>query len=360
MLIVQTLLACAVTDRATVRQGTSEVDIEEYGCSANLESASACTVAFREAIGNVSAAGGGTVHVRGPGVYITAAIEMQSAVTLVVHAGASINASTNISDWSTRIVAHPQCAKGRMPAELDHGVLGGLFYASLAENFTIRGPGVVNGAAAAWNNYHAGSALAAKGPPNPLGLIRSNMFVFSQTRNVIIEDLQIQDSSAWTLNPQYSQNISFRRLAITSPSLGLHGHNTDGFDPWACQDVEFRDSSYSGGDDCVAVKSGKNDNETAAGAWPCGDKYASRNIHIDNITCDGSHGLTIGSEMSGGVDGVTFSNIRIINSGPSVRIKSQCGRQSYVRNVLYENIDADEVQNAVWIDMDYFSSATSW
>ena len=180
------------------------------------------------------------------------------------------------------------------------------------------------------------------------------MFVFAQCTDVVVEDLQIQDSSAWTLNPQYSQRLSFRRLTITAPALGSHGHNTDGFDPWACQDVEFIDSYYSGGDDCVAVKSGKDAN--ASSPWPCGsEKYPAHNIRINNITCDGSHGLTIGSEMSGGVDGVSFTNIDIRNSGPSVRIKSQCGRRAYVRNVLYENITADNVGNAVWIDMMYFS-----
>jgi hypothetical protein len=93
--------------------------------------------------------------------------------------------------------------------------------------------------------------------------------------------------------------------------------------------------------------------------------------------------------MSGGVDGVSFTNINIRNSGPSVRIKSQCGRRAYVRNVLYvptpghaqptasssallnrlpimcctdyryENITADEVANAVWIDMMYFSKVST-
>ena len=162
--------------------------------------------------------------------------------------------------------------------------------------------------------------------------------------------------AAWTLNPQYSQRLSFRRLRITAPELGAKGHNTDGFgpysiglhapfghqfrnncvclcsDPWACQHAEFIDSYYSAGDDCVAVKSGKDENSSTP--WPCGLKYAAHNITINNITCDGSHGLTIGSEMSGGVDGVRFTNINIRNSGPSVRIKSQCGRRAYVRNVL--------------------------
>jgi hypothetical protein len=56
---------------------------------------------------------------------------------------------------------------------------------------------------------------------------------------------------------------------------------------------------------------------------------------------------------------VRFTNIRIYNSGPSVRIKSQCGRQAWVRNILYENITGNNLANAVWIDMQYFSTATS-
>jgi hypothetical protein len=62
----------------------------------------------------------------------------------------------------------------------------------------------------------------------------------------------VRVGAAWTLNPQYSQRLSFRRLRITAPELGAKGHNTDGFDPWACQHAEFIDSYYSAGDDCGA------------------------------------------------------------------------------------------------------------
>ena len=350
LLVVAPLLGTAV-----------DVDISSFGCKPG---GAACTAAFQKAMEQVSAGGGGTIHVRGPGAVVTAGIEMLSDVVLQVHAGASINASTVLGDWGPRKMEFPACARGNAPAELDHGVLGGLFYASLAKNFTIRGPGAVNGAAKAWNGFGAASsgmavpaAAAVAGPDNGTALIRSNMFVFSQCTNVVVEDLLIQDSSAWTLNPQYSQRLSFRRLHIDAPQLGARGHNTDGFDPWACEDAEFIDSYYSAGDDCVAVKSGRDSD--VAHPWPCNQTYPSRNISIDNITCDGSHGLTIGSEMSGGVEDVTFSNIRIFNSGPSVRIKSQCGRQGWVRNILYENITGDNVANAVWIDMQYFSTATS-
>ena len=152
-----------------------EVDVEAFGCTANGRT---CTRAFNAAVTNVSAAGGGVVHVGRlhPGAYTVAGVEMKSHVTLVVHAGATINASRVLADWGPRRMVLPDCATGATgePPELEHGVLGGLFYASLAHNFTIRGCGAhcsaaVNGAAGAWNDYgvalfHAGAkqeALAA-------------------------------------------------------------------------------------------------------------------------------------------------------------------------------------------------------
>ena len=138
--------------------------------------------------------------------------------------------------------------------------------------------------------------------------------------------------------PEFNFYEKYFHHSITSPSRPLahlpdprpstHQSPPDGFDPWACQHAEFVDSYYSGGDDCVAVKSGIDRNATAAGAWPCGSRYAAANISVNNVTCDGSHGLTIGSEMSGGVDGVRFTNIRIRNSGPSVSVGRRSGHIS--------------------------------
>jgi polygalacturonase len=333
-----------------------DVDVEAFGAKActgdddqwALMTTAKCplsTAAFMDAIGNVSAAGGGVVHARGPGMYVTTGIEMKSHVTLQIHVGATVNGSHSAADWSTRKMVPPACDPSG--AAITTEVLGSMFYASLASNFTIRGPGAVNGAAKYFNVP----------PPqhrhtNPHGLDRGHMFAFTQCTDVVMEDLHIQDSSGWTLNPRYSKRLSFRRLRIDAPALGTKGHNTDGFDPWGCEDAEFIDSYYAAGDDCVAVKSGANDGKKP---WSCGTKYPSRNIRINNITCDGSHGLTVGSEVSGGIENVSFTNIRISNSGPPVRIKSQCGRGAFVRNILYENITAKNVDNAVWIDMDYVS-----
>ena len=187
--------------------GSMEVDIEAYGCKVGARGSSfACTDAINKAIKAVSAAGGGTVHAWGPGVYVTAGIEMHSDVVFHVHAQASVNASRNLLDWTPRNMSWPPCTG---EPETSVGVLGGLFYASMAHNFTIKGPGAVNGGAAAWNTIDS--------PLGPHGLVRSNMFVFSLCTDAVVEELQIQDSSAWTLNPKYSKRLSFRRLEITAP-----------------------------------------------------------------------------------------------------------------------------------------------
>lgn len=168
--------------------------------------------------------------------------------------------------------------------------------------------------------------------------------------DVVVEDLLITNSSQWTLKPMFSQRLTFQRLRIEGDPTGPNHHNTDGFDPWACKDVNFLDSYYEAGDDCVAVKSGKN-NAVLPFEHDCG--VPSENIYVNNITCKATHGLTIGSEMSGGIRNVTFTNI-VVDAGMPVKIKGQCGRGSYVRDIHYENITGGSgVDTAVWIDMRY-------
>merc|ERR1712232_1080807 len=127
-----------------------------------------------------------------------------------------------------------------------------------------------------------------------------------------VENLQIQNSSAWTLVPMFSKRLIFKNLHISEGDG--HGHNTDGFDPLACDDVQFLDSYYAAGDDCVAIKSGKQINGVPM-VDTCG--RPCKNIRVNNITCASSHGLTIGSEVSGGIENVTISNVNIFSSGPS-------------------------------------------
>ena len=99
------------------------------------------------------------------------------------------------------------------------GVRGGLFWAQNASNFAITGGGTVDGAGGVWNTDFAH---------------RSNMFIFSQCADVRIENLQIHNSSMWTLVPMFSRRLVFRNLHISEGRRGdgQEGrYNTDGMSP---------------------------------------------------------------------------------------------------------------------------------
>lgn len=258
-------------------------------------------------------------------------VELQSNVELFIAPNSTIQGSGNTKHWHKRSWDFPKGCEGM--SNPSAGPRGGVFFARHASNFRITGGGVVDGAGSIFNSDSSH---------------RSCMFVFVQCSDVLVDNLRIQNSSAWTLVPMFSQRLVFRNLHISEGDG--HGHNTDGFDPWASSDVQFLDSYYAAGDDCVAIKSGKQINGVPS-AESC--PYPAENILVNNITCAHSHGLTIGSEVSSGVRNVTISNINIFNSGPPVRVKTQCGRGAYVRDIRYENITAHDVEYGVWVDQAY-------
>jgi len=66
-----------------------------------------------------------------------------------------------------------------------------------------------------------------------------------------------------------------------------------------------------------------------------------------------SAGISIGSEMSGGVANVTVENVRIWESRRGVRIKTATGRGGYIRNISYHNITFDNLRAGIVIKVDY-------
>ena len=137
------------------------------------------------------------------------------------------------------------------------------------------------------------------------------------------------------------------RLYMWSDFAGPHHKNTDGFNPSSSSDISLTDSYIHNGDDCIAVKSGKQ-----PAAWSC--DIPSENILIKNVTCAGSHGLTIGSEVAGGIRNVTFLNVRIHGadghpSSGAIKFKLPCGRGAYVQDIIYENITASDVASGIML-----------
>jgi polygalacturonase len=305
------------------------------------------------------------VHARGGGAYIVAGVQLKSNVTLYIASNSSVLGSSDPNKWTRTqadLTIPPECdgvnlmlapvngIRLSFPRVISPGPRGGLFWANLASNFTIRGGpentplgegAVVGGAGQHFNHDFTH---------------RSNMFTFVQCEDVLVTDLTVRNSSAWTLVPIFSKRVTFKRLHIAQgahpghPESPDHHSNTDGFDPVGSEDTSFEDSFYEGpGDDCVAIKSGIQVNWTVPYVDLC--HRPSRRIYVNNVTCIAAHGVTIGSEISGGVEDVLFSNMQLLNSPGNgvamVKLKNECGRGGFVRNIRWENMTAGTVGNGI-------------
>ncbi|KAH8044343.1 glycosyl hydrolase [Aureococcus anophagefferens] len=167
-------------------------------------------------------------------------------------------------------------------------------------------------------------------------------------------DVDVEDFGAKADNKTLSSNATRGGVffAVRQSNFSITGGGT--VNGGGAKDATFADSYYEAGDDCVAVKSGKNDDPRP---WEQECGVPCENIFVSNVTCAHAHGLTVGSEIAPGVRNVTFVNV-VVNSGSPVKLKSQCGRGAYVRDVLYENITGLNIDgSAVWLDMEYGDGA---
>ena len=116
-------------------------------------------------------------------------------------------------------------------------------------------------------------------------------------RNVFIEDVTIVNSPMWEINPVLCQNVAIRDVKIVS-----HGPNNDGCDPESCTDVLIEGCLFDTGDDCIAIKSGRNNDGRRVGV-------PSENIIVRNcVMKDGHGGVVLGSECTGGIRNVFVEN----------------------------------------------------
>jgi polygalacturonase len=142
----------------------------------------------------------------------------------------------------------------------------------------------------------------------------------------------------WHIHPVLSQNITVKDVKV----IGL-GPNNDGCDPESCKDVLIRDCYFDTGDDCIAIKAGRNNDGRRV-------NVPTENVVIQNCRMkDGHGGVVIGSEMTGGVRNIFAENC--IMNGPNldqaIRIKTNSVRGGFVENIYIRNVSIGEVREAV-------------
>ena len=155
---------------------------------------------------------------------------------------------------------------------------------------------------------------------------------------MLIEGVTINNSPMWEINPVLCTNVTVRGVTVVS-----HGPNNDGCDPESCKDVLIENCVFDTGDDCIAIKSGRNDDGRRIGV-------PSENIIVRNSTMkDGHGGVVMGSEISGGVRNVFIENCKMDspNLDRALRFKSNAKRGGVIENIFMRNVEIGRVAEAI-------------
>jgi len=308
--------------------------------------------AIRDAIQRCHADGGGRVVVPA-GEFHTGPIHLRGGVNLHLEKGAVLHFSTDPQDYLPVVVTRWEGVECMNYSPL--------IYAYEQDDIAITGAGTLDGGAN-WGNWWSWNDKSSERPtlqtPARQRLIemgeagvpveervfgegsflRPNFIQFYRCRNVLIEGVKIRRSPMWEIHPVLCRNVTIRGVDIVS-----HGPNNDGCDPEASTDVLIEDCVFDTGDDCIAIKSGRNNDGRRVGV-------PSANIIVRNcVMKDGHGGVVIGSEISGGCRNVFVENCTMSspNLDRALRFKSNARRGGVVEGVFMRNVRIGHVTEAV-------------
>ena len=272
------------------------------------------TDAFNLLLKTIGDNGGGTLYVP-PGRYVTGSIQLKANTTLHLEAGAVLLGSCSPEDFPLITDKEIPGWKGR-----DHRAL---ISAYKADNITITGRGTIDGRGGIYWWPH-------KNKEDPR---RPRCIQLIDCRNVLISDISICNSPAWTVHPAVCENVTVSGITIKNPA---DSPNTDGINPEGCKNVHISNCNIDVGDDCIAIKAGTQDEIFLR--RPC------ENITITNCTMINGHGgVVIGSEMSGGVRHIVISNCVFNGTDRGIRIKTRRKRGGCVEDVRVTGISMKNV-----------------
>lgn len=175
--------------------------------------------------------------------------------------------------------------------------------------------------------------------------LRPQLVNMVHCERILIKDVKMINSPFWVIHPLLSKNITVDGVYVWN-----EGPNGDGCDPEACENVLIQNCVFHTGDDCIAIKSGRNNDGRL---W----NQPSKNIIIRNCKMEDGHGgVVIGSEISGGCENVYAENC--VMDSPHLerilRIKTNNCRGGQVQNINMRNVVVGQCKEAVVkINLDY-------
>ena len=328
--------------------------------------------AIQKAIDTCSKKGGGRVIVPAGQKFLTGAITLKSGVNLVVEDGAVLEFAFEPDLYP--IV--PTRWEG-----LDCWNLSPLIYAYQQKDIAITGKGTIDGGGSRetwwpwvsspkfgfkegmpvhqWKETSRPRLLKSAEDGIPMDErrftkedgLRPQLINFNQCERILIEDVTLLRSPFWVIHPLLSTDITVRGVHINND-----GPNGDGCDPESCDRVLIENCYFNTGDDCIAIKSGRNNDGREGGQGAFAGR-PSKNIIIRNCKMNNGHGgVVIGSEISGGCQNVYAHDCEMDspNLDRVLRIKTNSCRGGIIENINMRNVTVGQCGEAVLkINTDY-------
>jgi polygalacturonase len=190
------------------------------------------------------------------------------------------------------------------------------------------------------NNFTESEILFGSEGRATFGFLRPPFIQILNSKNILIKDVLIRNSPFWNINPVYCENVTITGVRIEAPNPSP---NTDGIDPDSCKNVFISNVTFNVGDDCIAIKSGRDIQGRSIGR-------PTENVMITNCTMfRGMSGVAIGSEESGGVKNVTVKNCVFNGTDRGIRIKATRDRGGIIGNTVFSDIHMNDIRKGVLI-----------
>lgn len=329
-------------------------DITRYGASVNA-SAAVNQKAINKAVAECSGKGGGKVVVPA-GLFNTGAITLKSNVNLEIQKGGTLLFAFDLKLYPIVLTRWEG---------MDCMNYSPCIYAYGEQNVAITGEGTIdgNGSNETWwkmcgsprfgwteevkESQKQGRPLlfeySEAGKPfkerNMDGTgLRPQLINLYKCENVAIKDVTLLRSPFWVIHPLQCRNLTVKGVKIWN-----EGPNGDGCDPESCENVLIEGCDFHTGDDCIAIKSGRN---ADGRIW----NLPSQNIIVRNCVMEDGHGgVVVGSEITGGCRNVFVENCRMDspNLDRVLRIKTNTCRGGVIENIYMRDVEVGQCREAV-------------
>jgi len=305
--------------------------------------------AFDKAMALCKKNNGGTIIVP-KGIYtLNGPIHFESNVKLHLEDGAKIRFGSNPKDYPLVLTSW----EGTMLYNYSP-----MIYGNNLQNIAITGNGIIDGEAKntwiKWKPLEKKDQLLSremnhKNTPIQERIfgeghyLRPQLIQFVNSKNILIENVKIEDSPFWCVHLLKSKSITIRGVKYNA-----HNNNNDGIDPEYSSDILIENVLFDNADDNVAIKAGRDDEGRSNSNTP------SENIVIRNCEFKGLHAIVIGSEMSAGVRNVYVENSKFrgyLKRG--IFIKTNSDRGGYIKNIYFNNLAFGKVEDCIYITANY-------